>query len=863
MRKLLLVFLFTIHHSLFTKAQTPATFSASDIYLGLKKLKVLGSVLYLAAHPDDENTRLLAYLSKDRLYRTGYMSMTRGDGGQNLIGDEQGIELGLIRTQELLAARRIDGAEQFFSRAFYFGCSKSTDEALKTWDKEKILSDVVWVIRKFQPDVMITRFPEDSRAGHGHHSGSAVLAREAFIAAADPNRFPEQLKYGVKPWQAKRIMWNTFNFGGNNTTSESQLKIDVGTYSTVLGKSFGEIAAESRSQHKSQGFGVPRSRGQQFEYFKLTLGDSASKDLLDGVITDWSRVEGGAAIAAQIDAVIKNYSFDNPSASVDALLNLYKTISKLQLADNYWKERKMQETQQLIEACAGLYAEGTTTEQYVAQGDTLKINYTVIDRSNTKIVLKGYYQFDGDAPQGDTYKSSLNELNKELEPNKNLSYSKTIMIDPNHEISQPYWLKEEMSKGSFNVSDQKLIGMAQSKPSLEVVFVVNIGGEDFYIRKPVQYKFTDPVKGELFQPLVIVPPLAIKVQPLLKLNGGDYNVEYKANKSLENIKVLNDQTKTIIISDDNAMKKFELRQSQQTIHIDNVYKMDGTADVIDYKVNFSEASSKDIKSNLRTISYDHIPSINYFQESSIRFLKMSNFKTTGKTIGYIVGAGDKVPEALTQMGYTVTTLGEKDITADNLKKFDAVVAGVRTYNVHDYMVNAYDALMEYVKQGGVYVVQYNTNSFAGPLANGKIGPAPFTITRNRITDEEAKVNFLQPDNAVLNYPNKITEKDFVGWVQERSIYEADKVDSSYASILSFNDPGEQPTSGSLIVTNYGKGKFVYTGLVFFRELPAGVPGAYRLFANILAKPQKQVGTEGQTGTNKKIKNKTVHHKSSN
>ncbi|RTL56366.1 MAG: PIG-L family deacetylase [Sphingobacteriales bacterium] len=836
MRKLLLILLFTVHYSLFSTAQPPVAYSASDIYLGLKKLKVLGSVLYLAAHPDDENTRLLAYLSKDKLYRTGYMSMTRGDGGQNLIGDEQGIELGLIRTQELLAARRIDGAEQFFSRAFDFGFSKSTDEALKTWDKEKILSDVVWMIRKFQPDVMITRFPEDSRAGHGHHSGSAVLAREAFIAAADPNRFPEQFKYGVKPWQAKRIMWNTFNFGGNNTTSESQLKIDVGTYNAVLGKSYGEMAAESRSQHKSQGFGVPRSRGQQFEYFKLTLGDSASKDILDGVITDWSRVEGGAAIATQIDSIIKSYSFDNPSASVDALLSLYKTISKLQLADNYWRERKMQEVQQLIEACAGLYAEGATTEQYVAQGDTLKINYSVIDRSNTKIVVKGYYQFDGNAPEGDTYKSALNELNKELEPNKNFSYSKTILIDPIHEISQPYWLKEEMTKGSFNVSDQKLIGMAQNKPSLEVVYVVNIGGEDFYIRKPVQYKFTDPVKGELFQPLVITPAVTIKPDKnLLVFDRAKEMIINTSLKAYKNIQLSDPKLSSQLPPENYLNAGWGDFAKGEEKNFPIVIKADGKRKQFFFTGNYNEHLNKAI----HEIKYDHIPNITYFTDAAVKTVSV-DYKATGKNIGYIVGAGDKVPDALTQMGYTVTMLGEKDLTFDNLKKYDAVVAGVRTYNVHDYMVNAYDALMEYVKQGGVYVVQYNTNSFAGPLANGKIGPAAFTITRNRITDEEAKVNFLQPNHPVLNYPNKITEKDFDGWIQERSIYEADKVDSSYASVLSFNDPGEQPTSGSLIVTNYGKGKFVYTGLVFFRELPAGVPGAYRLFANILAKPAMKI-----------------------
>ena len=660
------------------------------------------------------------------------------------------------------------------------------------------------MIRKFQPDVMITRFPEDSRAGHGHHSGSAVLAREAFIAAADPNRFPEQFKYGVKPWQAKRIMWNTFNFGGNNTTNESQLKIDVGTYNAVLGKSYGEMAAESRSQHKSQGFGVPRSRGQQFEYFKLTLGDSASKDILDGVITDWSRVEGGAAIATQIDAIIKNYSFDNPSASVDALLSLYKTILKLQLADNYWRERKMQEVQQLIEACAGLYAEGTTTEQYVAQGDTLKINYTVIDRSNTKIVVKGYYQFDGNAPEGDTYKSALNELNKELEPNKNFSYTKTILIDPIHEISQPYWLKEEMTKGSFNVSDQKLIGMAQNKPSLEVVFVVNIGGEDFYIRRPVQYKFTDPVKGELFQPLVITPGLSIKADKSLLIFDGikqkPVNVSIRAFKDVANA---NSVTVLSTPRDYTIINSGELKKGNEKL-IPLTVEMRTGGKLKLYANSHAEGNNKTI----HEIKYDHIPNITYFTDAAVKTVSV-DYKATGKNIGYIVGAGDKVPDALTQMGYTVTMLGEKDLTFDNLKKYDAVVAGVRTYNVHDYMVNAYDALMEYVKQGGVYVVQYNTNSFAGPLANGKIGPAAFTITRNRITDEEAKVNFLQPNHPVLNYPNKITEKDFDGWIQERSIYEADKVDSSYASVLSFNDPGEQPTSGSLIVTNYGKGKWIY------------------------------------------------------
>ena len=259
---------------LIVRSQAPKSYTSSEILLQLKKLNVLGSVLYIAAHPDDENTRLLAYLANEKLYRTGYLSLTRGDGGQNLIGDEQAVDLGLIRTQELLAARRIDGAEQFFSRAFDFGYSKNPEEAMRFWGHDKILSDVVWVIRKFRPDVIITRFPTTGEGGHGHHTASAILAGEAFDAAADPTKFPEQLKQGVSVWQAKRILWNTFNFGGANTQSEDQLKLECGDYNPVLGKSYGEIAAASRSQHKSQGFGVPAQRGSVIEYFKTIKGEA-------------------------------------------------------------------------------------------------------------------------------------------------------------------------------------------------------------------------------------------------------------------------------------------------------------------------------------------------------------------------------------------------------------------------------------------------------------------------------------------------------------------------------------------------------------------------------------------------------------
>ncbi|MCY7291599.1 MAG: PIG-L family deacetylase, partial [Ferruginibacter sp.] len=310
----IIMFLLVIH----VKVQSPAIYSSADILQQMKKLEVFGSVLYVAAHPDDENTRLLGYMANERKFRTGYLSLTRGDGGQNLIGDEQGIDLGLIRTQELLSARRIDGAEQFLTRAFDFGYSKNPEEAMRIWEHDKILADVVWVIRKFKPDVIITRFPTTGEGGHGHHTASAILAGEAFDAAADPNKFKEQLKF-VKIWQAKRLLWNTFNFGGNNTTREDQFKIDCGVYNPVLGKSYGEIAAESRSRHKSQGFGVTGQRGKNFEYFTTIKGEKPVNDLMEGVDSAAYRTTTATEYFAAVKELIKKYDYSNPKKSVSDL----------------------------------------------------------------------------------------------------------------------------------------------------------------------------------------------------------------------------------------------------------------------------------------------------------------------------------------------------------------------------------------------------------------------------------------------------------------------------------------------------------------------------------------------------------------
>jgi LmbE family N-acetylglucosaminyl deacetylase len=809
-------------------AQAPLSWSSADMYLALRKLNVLGSVLYLAAHPDDENTRLLAWLSKEKLYRTGYLSVTRGDGGQNLIGDEQGVELGLIRTQELLSARRIDGAEQFFTRAFDFGFSKSPEETFTKWDKEKILSDVVWIIRKFQPDVIITRFPTTGEGGHGHHTASAILANEAFTAAADPGRFPEQLKW-VKPWQVKRVLWNTFNFGGTNTTSNDQFRIDVGGYNPLLGKGYGEIAAQSRSQHKSQGFGIAAGRGEAIEYFKATSGTTPSNDLLEDVDATWKRVTGGEKIAKIIDSLSTSFDFLHPEKSVRGLVRLYRELNGM--PDGYWKSQKLKEVQQLIGQCSGLWIDVYTGEQFAVQTDSIRINFSFNNRLGVDASLKKI--------SIDSFDSTLNQT---LSKNRNVNFGKMFYVPASKPITQPYWLENKMEEGYYNVNDQQKIGQPDIDPAYVANVTLNIEGEEFSFTPSVKYKYTDPVKGEVYWPLSVTPSYSLKINPELYVLNGVPKVQYEMIFSsyknnnfirayrapgvgkIDSFILRKNEIRTIPFSEElgyNAVR--DPKNPNRTMGFNGELKYDYT---------FKNELTNQRLYQLNTIRYDHIPTITYFKDARV-ILENFDFKIVGKRIGYIVGAGDRVPEALEQMGYSVTLLTNKELSRNNLQQFDAIITGVRAYNTNDWMNNYYDKLMKYVKDGGNLIVQYNTSNQSGS-GKAKIGPYDFTISRIRVTDENAPVTFLKPTHSVLSFPNKITKEDFKGWIQERSTYHATDLDKNYETIFSMNDPGERPDEGSLVIARYGKGTFVYTGLVFFRELPAGVPGAYRLMANLIA-----------------------------
>lgn len=816
-------------------SQAPKALTASQIRLNIKKLHVLGSVLYIAAHPDDENTRLIAYMANDKLYRTGYLSLTRGDGGQNLIGGEQGIELGLIRTQELLAARRIDGGEQFFTRAYDFGFSKSPEETLKKWNKEKILSDVVWVIRKFCPDIIITRFPITGEGGHGHHTASAILANEAFTAAADPTRFPEQLKY-VQAWQANRILWNTFSFGNVNTTSDSQFHINVGGYNSFWGKSYGEIAAQSRSQHKSQGFGSTPSRGDSYDFFLTTGGTAPIKDLMDGVDVSWKKFGAkGVAIDNQISSIEKNFDDSAPQNSVKALTQVYKAINSID-SGMVWINKKKEEVQQLILQCAGFYIDAFSSQPYAVQTSKIDIELVINNRLGVPAALKNIWIDTTDV-----------QANVELKKNRNYTFSKTFFVPLTKDITQPYWLKEKMEDNCYTINDQQLIGLPDVEPAYVAKFLLNIDGVDFIVSKPVQYRFTDPVMGEIFQPLSVVPPATITAnQQLVIFNGEQSSTQHLQTQLHANTLLSGDITAGITGVDYTGEQRCEidLKARQSKTYNFEIYDKHKPTEVYSISPYANKKTATDTTGYylaLRTIQYDHIPTIRFFYPDFVSALNI-NLKTAGKKIGYIPGAGDKVSPVLERMGYQVTILDKATLSTSNLSTYDAIITGVRAYNTNEWMNDFYSKLMSYVEGGGNLIVQYNTNNNLSVL-NSKIGPYDFTITRNRITDENAKVNFLDPTNKVFNFPNKITEADFKNWIQERSIYHAANWSKEFKPLLSMADPEEKSDEGSLITCKYGKGYFTYTGLVFYRELPAAIPGAIRLMANLIAQNQNTINQQ--------------------
>jgi LmbE family N-acetylglucosaminyl deacetylase len=797
--------------------------SASAILQELRSFREMGSVLYIAAHPDDENSRLIAYLSRGRGYRTGYLSLTRGDGGQNLIGPELGEELGVVRTQELLAARRIDGGQQFFTRALDFGFSKDYRETFRMWNRDQVLADVVRVIREFRPDVLITRFSTVPGGTHGHHTASAILAVEAFKLAGDTNAFPEQLGE-LKPWQPKRILWNGFprgfGPGARNETNAPDLQIDIGGYNPVLGESYGEIAARSRSMHKTQGFGSVGTRGTAVETFQLLGGEPATKDILDGVDTTWGRVPGGAEIGRMSDEVIARFNPLNPAASVPALLALRSRLAALP-TDSLIAEKRRQ-LDHILQGCLGLYVETVIPLAEAVPGETLKMHHTVIVRADVPVRWNAVRYMAGGEDLG---------INTDLKPNQGVTHESSQTLPATTPLTQPYWLREEGTTGMFRVDDPSLIGRPENPPAFPVEFVFEVGGQTLVIPdEPVQVT-GDRVKGEIRQRLEVTPPVSLNFPEDLELfaPGASRSVAVEVTSARAGA------TGAIHLD---APAGWKVTPTAYSFSLTNYNEKARFTFTITAPTNTATArilatadiDGKSYHNQHIEIHHDHIPPILLQPPARLKAVSV-DLAIRGHQIGYLPGAGDSVAECLQRMGYTVTFLTDTDLTADHLRNFDAVVIGIRAFNTRADLLQNLPGLFAYVEAGGTVIEQYNTSD---GLQDTRLAPYDLKLSHDRVTNETAPVTLLVPDYPAFTTPNRIVPSDFDGWVQERGLYFASEWDSHFTPLLACNDPGEPPKTGSLLVAHYGRGYFVYTGLSWFRQLPEGVPGAYRLFANLIS-----------------------------
>jgi len=813
----------------FLFAQQPDKPTTSEIFHNLQKLNFLGSAMYIAAHPDDENTQIISFLSNDVHARTAYLSMTRGDGGQNLVGPEIRESLGVIRTQELIAARKTDGGQQYFTRANDFGYSKHPEETLEIWNKEDVLNDVVLNIRRFQPDIIINRFNHRNPGStHGHHTSSAMLSFEAFDLVGDANKYPESAeKYGT--WQPKRLLFNTswWFYGSKEKFKKADksnlVEVETGNYYSDLGLSNGEIAALSRSMHKSQGFGNTGSRGSQTEYLEFLKGDFPENktNLFDGIDTTWSRIEGGKEIGDILYRIQEKFNFKDPSLMIPELLEAYELI--LNLPQGHWKIVKLEEIKELIADGAGLYMEAVADQQNTVKNGEVKVTIEAINRSNLNIELGSINSMFVSFP------ASLKPY--QLEKNKKTIIESVEGTFNYQNYSTPYWLNEKGTIGMYQVADKNNIGLPEKAMSFPITFQLTINGKHLSYKRNLVYKYNDPVKGEVYQPFDVLPIATASIQEKVIIfsdnNAKQIPVIIKAGRDHLDGSVTLQLPKGWVISPES-----------QTF---SVFKKGDDATLL-FSVtppkNQSEGKLKPIvtienqsyQKELFTIDYDYIPLQQVLMDAEAKVVHIS-IEKKGKNIGYIKGAGDAIPESLEQIGYQVTSINPSEITFENLNKFDAIVVGIRAYNTVPELAFKQPELNSYVKNGGTLLVQYNTSH---RLVTEEFSPYQLELSRDRVTDEFSEVTLLAPDHQVLNYPNKITKKDFENWVQERGLYFPNKWGKEFTPILGMNDKGSKKTKGSLLVASYGKGYYIYTGISFFRELPAGVSGAYRLFANLLS-----------------------------
>ncbi len=796
------------------------TMSPADIAQELRSFRTLGSVLYVAAHPDDENTEFIAWAARGRSYRTAYLSLTRGDGGQNELGGDFGEKLGVLRTQELLAARAIDGGRQFFTRAIDFGFSKNPEETLRIWKHREVLADVVRVIRTFRPDVIVTRFPiPPGSGGHGHHTASAMLAVEAFKLAGDANAFPEQLVEGLAPWQPKRVFWNVFSWGrgGSQGLTGTTLEFDIAGEDPVTGEALGTLANRSRGMHKTQGLGGFATRtasSANVQSFLLLAGEPVSQDLMEGVETTWKRVPGGEAIEPATAQILAAFDPAHPAATVPALLELRKQLAVLE--DDPLVVEKRAQLDRILQACLGLTVESTVEHPEAAPGESIVVQHTARLRSEAPISVRW---------RGHT-----------LNPGQTHTEESTLVVPAEAPLSQPYWLREAPAEGIATVGDSALIGLPENPAEFAAREQFQIGDQSLEIATAPTARILDAEGGVESVPLRIVAPVALSWLPPLEWipPGGTTDV------TLQLTAVRPDVSGTLALTAPDgwsitpATQAFKLGPPGAQKRLKFAVSAPASPGNGQITVRAAVGPRRYHRDRIE-LRYAHLRPQLLQPDAS---LAVASFEVTtrARRVGYVPGAGDDIPAALRLLGCEVATVNLAQASPGKLREFDAIVLGVRAFNDNAALRDRLPALLAYVAQGGVVIAQYNRPHNLNTTA---LGPYPLSIQgsapQQRVTDENAAVAFLLRDHPALTTPNRITDADFAGWVQERGTYFPSSWDEDrYAAVLAMSDPGEAPLRSGLLIARHGQGYYVYTGLAFFRQLPAGVPGAYRLFANLLS-----------------------------
>ena len=872
-------------------AEVPEDRGAMGLSQALNRLDVIASVLHTGAHPDDENSALLASLSRGKGARVAYLSATRGDGGQNLLGTELFEALGVIRTEELLAARRADHGLQFFTPVYEFGFSKSADEAFEKWGREAMLGDFVRVIRQFRPEIIVSRFRGTSADGHGHHQAAGIITQEAFKAAADPARFPE---FG-KPWQAKKLylngggggQGNAQNANASGTPAPVSITVSTGDFDLALGRSYAEIAAEGRSLHRSQGQGTVQNRGPSNTSLQLVqksveVADNA--DLFAGVLyklPDLAQLEPSLGsdltqLEQRITAIHQKANLARPSDLVPDLIAGLKQIQQIRSRatndqSKFLLQQKEGDFQEAVRLSGGLVLDVLVDDETVTPGQQF--------RATVSIINGGPYNYTGaavnfDLPPG--WEATLQPPQTEgpggrggrgggaaqagqgggargggqrgggaaaapvqqpgvVSPGQKYDQVYAIKVPANATFTQPYWLREPRKGDRFVWPAGSAVNMPFDPALLMTRASLNYDGASISLEKTAEFRSSDRMYGEERADIKVVPALSVRITPDVAVIplGGKRQKEFTVNIENQSTTGVDGDVRLVVpqgwtVSPATQPVKFTRQGEKASAQ----FMVTAPAVGGDFKVRaIARIGSQEFQTGYTVVAYPHIEA-HYLYAPAESTVEVFDVKTAISSLGYIEGVGDTVPDALRQLGINVVMLTPQDLATGDLSKFPTIVLGVRAYSARDDVRSYNKRLLDYVSNGGNLVVQYNRSEDVGNL---QFGPYPFTINNNdRVTKEEAPVKVLQPSHPVFNVPNKITPGDFDGWVQERGTYFMRTWDPRYTPLLESGDPGEMPLEGGLVTVKYGKGTYTYTGYVFFRELPAGIKGAYRLFANLVS-----------------------------